>query len=359
MASLSRMRLLSVIAAIAAAAACGVAARAQSFQEYSFPNPYQAAQAFGRLPKGRTWGSTSAVAIDSKGHIWVAERCQKNSCTDSSLNSILEFDSSGKLLKSFGGGLLAVPHSIYFDSDGNIWVTDSGELRLAGAPVPDSSAAKETKGHVAIKFSPNGRILMTLGKPGVSGDGPDLFGEPNAVVEGANGDLFVADGHNARKGNARIVKLTKDGKFIKEWGGHGSAPGQFEVPHALALDSQGRLFVGDRANKRIQIFDQDGKFLDQWRQFGSPSAIFIDRNDVMYVSDSQSEYTDPSVDRYNPGFEHGVHIGSARNGMVTGFIPMPTSPNHGNAAEGIVADATGNIYIAETIIQGVWKYAKK
>jgi sugar lactone lactonase YvrE len=358
MARVSLMGLSRVAAAIAAAAICGGVACAQSFQAYSFPDPYRAAVAFGHLPKGRTWGSTSAIALDSKGHIWVGERCEKNSCSDSSLDSILKFDSSGKLLKSFGGGLLAVPHSIYFDKAGNIWVTDSGELRLPGAPAP-AAAAKETKGHVAIKFNLNGKVLMTLGMAGISGEGPDLFREPNAVVEGAHGDLFVADGHVPHKGAGRIVKFTKDGKFIKQWGGLGSAPGQFDVPHALALDSMGRLFVADRANKRIQIFDQDGKFLDEWRQFGSPSGIFIDRNDVMYVSDSQSESVDPKADRYNPGFEHGVHIGSARDGRVTGFSPMPLPPNGDNAAEGITADALGNIYIAETIVQGVWKYVRK
>jgi len=310
---LSWIRLLLVAAGIAGAAICGDRACAQSFQEYSYPNPYRAAEAFGHLPKGRMWGSTSAATLDSQGHVWVGERCGKNSCAGSDLDSILEFDSSGKLLKSFGGGLLAVPHSIYFDKAGNIWVTDSGELRSPGAPAPDpATAAAEIKGHVAIKFSPEGKILMTLGKPGVSAEGPDTFREPNAVVEGANGDLFVSDGHVPHKGSARIVKFTKDGKFIKQWGG-----------------------------------------------LGSPSGIFIDANDVMYVSDSQAEWTDPKADRYNPGFAHGVHVGSARDGRVTAFIPMPVPPNGDNAPEGIAADVMGNIYIAETIVKGVWKYTKK
>lgn len=356
-----RMSFMLLAAAIGALSLS--ANRSQSLadtQAASLPNPYRAAEAFGRLPEGRKWGSTSAIALDSQGHIWVGERCEKNSCADSTLDSILEFDASGKLLKSFGGGLLAVPHSIYFDKAGNIWVTDSGELRLPSAPAPTpATSARETKGHIAIKFSTDGRILMTLGKPGVIGDGPDTFHEPNAVVEGLHGDLFVADGHIPHKGPARIVKLTKDGKFIKQWGSLGSAPGQFDVPHALALDSRGRLFVADRANKRIQIFDQDGNFLEQWKQFGSPSGIFIDANDVMYVSDSQSESIDPKAERYNPGFEHGVHIGSAKDGRVTAFIPMPVPPNGDNAPEGIAADPLGNIYIAETIVQGVWKYEKK
>jgi sugar lactone lactonase YvrE len=325
----------------------------------SLPNPYRPAEAFGQLPEGRPWGSTSAVAIDSLGHVWVGERCGKNSCGDSSEDSILEFDPSGKLLKSFGGGLLVVPHALYFDKSGNIWVTDSSELRLSSSPAPAASESQENRGHVAIKFSPDGKILMMLGKPGVVGDSTDTFHEPNAVVEGNNGDLFVADGHIPHKGAARIVKFTKDGKFIKQWGSLGSAPGEFDVPHALALDSQGRLFVADRSNKRIQIFDQDGNFLAQWKQFGSPSGIFIDSHDVIYVSDSQSESSDPKADRYNPGFEHGVRVGSAKDGKVFANIPMQPPPKGDNAPEGITADPMGNIYIAETIVQGVWRYTRK
>jgi sugar lactone lactonase YvrE len=355
----SRLKLLALSAGIAAIALCGAGlARSIDSPAPSLPNPYRAAGAFGQLPAGRTWGASSAIAVDAQGHIWVGERCGKNSCTDSNLDCILEFDSSGKLLKSFGGGLFAVPHSIYFDKAGNLWVTDSGEVRGPGSPPPDP-AAHETKGHVAFKFSPDGKILMTLGKPGVSGEGPDTFGGPNAVVQAANGDLFIADGHDPHKGNARIVKLTKDGKFIKEWGGHGSGPGQFEVPHALALDSKGRLFVADRANQRIQIFDQDGNFVDAWKQFGAPSGIVIDRNDVIYVSDSQSETYDPKGPRYNPGFEHGVHVGSAKDGKVTAFIPIPATPSANNAPEGIAADAEGNVYTADTILLGVWKYEKQ
>ena len=142
------------------------------------------------------------------------------------------------------------------------------------------------KGHQVFKFSPDGKVLMTLGKAGVAGNGPDEFNAPSAVLVAPNGDIFVADGHG-RETNARIVKFSKDGKFIKTWGKKGSAPGEFDIPHALAIDSQGRLFVGDRQNNRIQIFDQDGKFLDQWTQFSRPSGIFIDKHDVIYVADSE------------------------------------------------------------------------
>ena len=154
------------------------------------------------------------------------------------------------------------------------------------------------------------------------------------------------------------MKFSKDGKYIKEWGKHGSGPGEFEVPHTLAFDSQGRLFVGDRANNRVQIFDQDGKFIADWKQFSRPSGVFIDKNDILYVADSES--TDKDGYGHNPGYKRGIRIGSAKTGVVTAFIPDP-SPGTGatSAAEGVAADAAGNVYGAEVGPRAVKKYVKK
>src|SRR5580698_5440176 len=215
----------------------------------NLPDPYQTVTGWFHLPEGRTMGSTSAVDVDSKGHIWVAERCGKNSCAGSTLDPILEFDASGKLLKSFGSGMFIFPHGICIDKDDNVWITDG--------------VGKDGKGHQAIKFSPDGKELMRLGKAGVAGTGPDEFNAPSAVLVAPNGDIFVADGHGGNT-NARIVKFDKDGKFIKSWGHKGSGPGDIDIPHTLAMDSQGRIFEGDRGNNRIQIFDQEGNFIAQW-----------------------------------------------------------------------------------------------
>jgi hypothetical protein len=311
---------------------------------FAQPNPYRTVENFFKLPDGRTWGSTSTVAVDSKGHIWIAERCGANSCGGKTMDPILEYDESGTLIKTFGGGLLAFPHGIWIDKQDNIWIADGQARDAAG------------KGHVVIKFSQEGKVLMTLGKPGVTGDGPDLFNSPNAVAIAPNGDIFVSDGHNRGTGNARVIKFTKDGKFIKQWGGHGSEPGQFEVPHVLAFDSQGRLFVGDRANNRIQIFDQDGKFIAEWKQFGRPSGMFIDSHDVLYVADSESIETRGYAGN-NPGFRRGIRIGSAKDGKVTAFIPDNT-PGTGptSGAEGIGADGKGTVYGAEVLQKGIKKY---
>src|SRR3954470_9234064 len=312
------------------------------------PNNYTTIKDYFKLPEGRTWGSTSAVDVDKDGtSIWVAERCGQNSCLDratgkmSDVPTVLKFDASGKLMKSFGAGMLIFPHGIHVDREGNVWLTDG--LGMDG------------KGHQVFKFSSDGKVLLALGKAGVAGAGNDEFNAPSAVVTTPNGDIFVADGHGGNT-NARIVKFSKDGKFIKTWGSKGTGPGEFDGPHAISMDSQGRLFVGDRNNNRIQIFDQDGKFIAQWPQFSRPSGVFIDKNDVIYVADSESE----SVSKNHDGWKRGIRVGSAKTGEVTAFIPDPVEKsNTTSAAEGVAADAAGNVYGAEVGQRRMMKYVKK
>jgi DNA-binding beta-propeller fold protein YncE len=210
----------------------------------NLPNPYRPIENWAQLPAGIQWGQVISVQPDAHGNLWVFHRSEP---------PILEFDASGKLLKSFGAGMFVQPHGLTIDRDGNLWTTDS--------------QAKDGKGQQVFKMSPDGKVLMTLGKAGVAGAGPDAFNGPSGVAIAANGDIFVADGHGGDT-NARVVKFSKDGKFIKEWGKKGTGPGEFDTPHSIAMDSKGRVFVADRGNSRIQIFDQDGKFIDQWKQFG-------------------------------------------------------------------------------------------
>ena len=294
-------------------------------------NPYREIAGWAKAPEGRPWGAMVSVDVDRDGNIWVLERCGANSCIGSKFGPVLKFDPSGKLLTSFGAGVFAFPHGIHVDKDGNVWATDA--------------AGQGGKGHIVVKFSPQGKVLLTLGKEGVAGNGPDTLNEPAAVVTAPNGDIFVADGHGVNS-NLRIAKFSKDGKFIKAWGKKGTGPGEFMGLHAIAIDSKGRIFVGDRPNNRIQIFDQEGKVLDEWRQFGRPSGIFIDKNDMMYVADPQSNV------KLNKGFKRGIYIGSARDGKVTAFIPSDqpkTDDEDTFGMEGAAADAKGNVYGAETL----------
>src|SRR5712691_9691457 len=298
----------------------------------SAPNPYRTFTGWLQLPPGRVFGSTGGVAIDKAGHIWVAERCGgagfAADCGNSKLDPIFEFDSNGKLLHNFGGGVLVFPHGISVSADGNVWVTDG--------------RSKDGRGHQVFKFSPEGKLLMTLGAPG-GGEGPNGFIQPNAVAFAPNGDIFVAAGHGEPASN-RIVQFSKDGKYIKEWGKKGSAPGEFDIPHCLAFDSKGRLLVGDRNNNRIQVFDQDGRFIEQFTQFSRPSGIAVDKDDVIYVADSESE----SVSKNHFGWKRGIRVGKASDGSITALIPDPAEKaTRSSAAEGVTADAMGNIFGAE------------
>ena len=320
----------------------------------SAPNPYRTIEGWAKLPEGRTWGSTSAVDIDRDGtSIWVAERCGTNSCQGSTLPPVLAFDANGKLMRAFGAGRILSPHGISVDHEGNVWVTDCTCTRIAAGVPVDSSAPPQ--GHQLFKFSPEGKLLMTLGKPG-GGRDAQYFWQPNDVLVAPNGDIFVAEGHSSAPGStARVFKFKRDGTLITTWGTFGSGPDNFNQPHALAMDSRGRLFVGDRGNDRIVIFDQDGNRLDTWYQFSRPSGIHIDANDRIYVADSESGSVAPARKEW----KRGIRIGSATDGTVTAFIPDPAeNPPSTSAAEGVAADARGNIYGAEVGPKALKRYER-
>jgi NHL repeat len=362
----SARRSNSVLATTAFILAAGFASSAHGQASYpppnDLPNPYRMVRNWAQLPDGRKWGSTSGVAISPEGNIWTYERCGGNSCLNSTLPPILEFEPSGKFLRSFGAEVFIYPHGIFVDKNGNVWVTDG-----VGGGATSDDVGKHGKGHEVFKFSPGGKILMTLGKAGVPGDGSDTFNRPSAIAIAPNGDIFVADGHNSpptSQVNARIIKFSKNGKFIKTWGKLGTGPGEFNAPHALAFDSKGRLFVGDRSNNRIQVFDENGKYLFEWKQFGRPSGIFIDKDDMMYVADSESTDQQNPGDMvagygYNPGCQRGIRIGSVRDGKVTAFIPDTDPKGSSSAAEGVAVDPEGNVYGAEVGPRDLRKYVKR
>ena len=243
-------------------------------------NPFREDANWAKLPAGAKWAGVISVDPASNGDIWVFHRSDP---------PILRFDPSGKVVKSFGQGLIVQAHGMTIDRDGNVWVTDA--------------QIKDGKGNQVLKFSPDGKLLMALGKAGVAGAGTDVFSGPCDVAIAQNGDIFVAD----------------------------------------------------RSNSRVQIFDQDGKFLEQWKQFGRPSGIYIDRNDNMAVADSQSNA------KQNPGYTRGIRVGSAKDGKVTALIPFvePDPEKNNNAGvEGVAIDARGNVYGAEVSTEALKKYVK-
>jgi sugar lactone lactonase YvrE len=296
------------------------------------PNPYREDANWGKLPAGAKWGGVISVDPAPNGDVWVFHRSDP---------PLLRFDATGKVVKSFGEGLFVQAHGMTVDRDGNVWVTDA--------------QIKDGKGNQVFKFSPDGKLLMALGKAGIAGAGNDVFSGPADVAIAQNGDIFVADGHMADTPVNRIMRFSKDGKFITAWGKRGKGPGEFDTPHSIAIDSRGRIFVADRSNGRLQIFNAEGRFIEQWKQFGRPSGVFIDRNDNMYVADSQSNSTQ------NPGFTRGIRVGSARDGKVTALIPFiePDPEKNNNAGvEGVTADARGNVFAGEVSTEMLKKYMK-
>lgn len=340
------------------------------------PNPYRTEEGWAKMPEGRAWGATSAVDIDPDGvSVWVAERCGANSCWNfsttesapSPLDVVLKFDAAGRLVRSFGRGMFVFPHGIHVDGQGNVWVTDGQDnlprrIRGAAADAPLSPMPATVVGHQVYKFSPDGRLLLTLGKPGGNRPNepqdPASFYQPNDVITNTAGDIFVAEGHGGA--NARIVKFDRTGKFLKAWGSRGSGPGQMDQPHALAFDSRGRLVVADRSNNRLQIFDQDGTLLEHgYEQFSRLSGIWIGPGDVLYGTDSESGSVAPD----RKAWTRGIRIGRLAEGpqaKVTAFIPDPAeNPPSTSAAEGIAVDREGRIYGAEVGPRALKRYIRR
>jgi DNA-binding beta-propeller fold protein YncE len=270
------------------------------------------------LPAGGVWGVISAVGVDAKDNVFVFKRADPGQKTGPLNSKIMVFDSHGKLLRSWGDNFVVSAHGLRLDNDGFVWITDK-------------------TGDQVFKFSANGKLLMTLGKKGVAGDmnSTDALNGPSDVVVAKNGDIFVSDGESS---NARVVKFSKDGTFIKFWGTKGSGPGQLEDPHSIALDSAGRVYVANRLNKRIEVFDSDGNYLNQLTQFGAPACIYISKDDMLYVAAGAPQ--------------NWVMIGT-RDGKVVAKISGLTGPHW------VTVDSTGAVYVAEVPGMSLKKFVKK
>jgi DNA-binding beta-propeller fold protein YncE len=306
---------------------------------------------------GRTGDGASGVGVRRhrrREHLG-SHPLRRNDCLGpdnriKNIDTIYKFSAAGSVVRSFGAGMFIWPHGLTVDREGNVWVTDA----VGAQGVATAAKAGVRAGHQVVKFSPDGKALMRLGEPGVAGSDDRHFNAPSAVAIGANGDIFVADGHDVN-GNNRVVKDSKDGTFIKAWGKTGYAPGEFRSLHAIAIDARGRVFVADRANNRIQLFDQKGTFLQIWTQFGTPSGIFFDDQDQIYVADSESDLVN------NPGWEQGIRIGDARTGWVKYFIlDQGGNPNSqtGSGPEFVTVDRHGNVFGGEPRPRVLRKYVK-
>ena len=319
------------------------------------PNPAPVVtRNWGTLPAGRTWGTSAGIEIDPiDGNVWAYERFGAGTagggpvdCENNPVDPVFKFDrKTGAVLANIGKGVMVTPHGIHVDKQGNVWIAD-----FAGNKAGD-------RGHQVHKFSPKGEKLLSLGIAGKPGSADGQFNQPNDVVVGPDGSIYVSDGHDAqgfttpqqvaegikRGATSRIQKFSPDGKFIKSWGGIGVKHGEFRTPHALMFDARGRLWVADRGNHRLEIFDADGKYLESRYMFGRISGFTI-RNNMLYAIDSESGPFN------HVNWRNGVRIGPVDEDRVTAFVPPFEREDRvyqGVAGEGIAVDADGVIFAAE------------
>lgn len=299
---------ISVVAAVVIA--FSVVATDRTLPVRAAESHYQVVENWAHFPPGVTkWGAATGVDVDAHDNVYVLHR--------NDAMPIMVFDSHGKFLRAWGQGMFKTTHFLRVDR-GNVWITDRGDMQ-------------------AFKFSSAGKLLMTLGKKGVTGDNnsQDTFNGMADVAVAKSGDIFIADGEGP---NARVVKFSKDGKFIKWWGGKGTNPGQFNVPHSISVDSKDRFYVADRSNNRIQIFDQSGKFLEQWVNFGTPWGLFI-KNDLIYVVDGTSN--------------NCLLIASIKDGKILEKVEGLSNPT------AVAVDSKGAIYIGEVNGTNVRKLVRR
>ena len=262
---------------------------------------YAVHRKWAKLPAGQSFGFLSDLMVDAVGHVHVAQR--------GTGRPVLVFDRDGKLVGSWGAGVLAEPHYINPARDGAILVADRDA-------------------HQVLRFDGKGQLLLALGQrhwPSLAAP----FNHPTAAAEAADGEIYVADGY----GNSHVHRFAAEGTLQASWGGPGSGPGEFTTPHAIAIDSRGRVLVGDRENNRVQIFDRTGTFLTAWTDFYHPMQIWIDGRDLVFVTDQ--------VPRISLLTLEGELVGRCRGAI--------------NGAHGLCGDADGNLYLAELPPQEITK----
>lgn len=275
-----------------------------------FPD-YQPVPGWAKLPDDIKFGPVSAVATDADYRVYVFHRGK---------TPVVVFDRDGKYLRSWGDGHFTTPHGLRIDPAGNVWTTDMSS-------------------HQVLKFDAEGKLLLTLGKKGEKGDSPDRFNRPTDVAVTPSGEFYISDGY----GNSRVIKFSKEGKFLKQWGKRGTGEGEFNLPHAICLDAKGRVYVGDRENKRIQVFDAEGKFLAQWKESGSPYGLFLFK-DRMFVADAVNNWVQV-LDMEGKPLGRWGQTGSA--------------PGQFKSSHMLCVDSKGAVYVAEVDNNRVQKFVAR
>jgi DNA-binding beta-propeller fold protein YncE len=294
---------------------------------------YRVDPAWPERPKDMPWGAMSGVAIDKAGRIWMLTRANP---------PVQVYDAAGKFVRSWGTEAIKTGHGFRLDGDDNVWVTDVVK-------------------HVVMQFTPEGKLLKTLGTLGVLGEDRTHLNMPTDMVVTPTGEVFVADGY----GNNRIVHFDRDGRFVKAWGKLGTGPGEFSIPHSIVRDSKGRLYVADRNNVRIQVFDENGKFLDQWPNLLVPWGLCMGHNDEIWVCGSspmpwigdQAYLSCPPKDQLVMRFSPSGKL------LALWTIPKGTDgqekPGEVNWLHDMAVDAHGNLFLGDINGKRIQKFVRQ
>jgi streptogramin lyase len=285
-----------------------------------------------KKPADFQWGHVPGIAVDQKDHVYVFTRSEP---------PVQVYDAAGKLLRTWGKGI-KMAHHIKIDHEGNVWIADIGN-------------------HVVEKYTPDGKLLQTIGTKGKAGRDKTHLNMPTDMAISKNGDVFVSDGY----GNFRIVHFDKNGNYVNAWGEMGSKPGQFSIPHAIALDAKGRLYVADRNNVRIQVFDQKGKLLDVWNNLIVPWGFWVTAQDEIWVCGSS-----PMQWRKDDGAlgcppRDQIFMKFNTQGRLLEFFSLPKGldglerPGEVNWVHAIATDSQGNIYVGDIIGRRAQKFTLK
>jgi hypothetical protein len=283
-------------------------------------------------PDDMSWGHVPGIAVDASDNVYVFTRAK---------NPVQVYDKNGKFLRAWGKDI-GMSHHIKIDSEGNVWLSDVGH-------------------HVVQKYTPDGKLLMTLGTKGDAGRDSTHFYMPTDMAIAKNGDIYVADGY----GNARIVHFDKKGKFINEWGQLGHSPGQFSIPHAIAIDSQDRLYVADRNNVRVQVFDAKGKFLQEWRNLIVPWGFHMTKNDELWVCGSSPTQWRKEDSNLGVPPRDQVFMKFDTSGKLLQLFTLPKGfdglerPGEVNWVHCIALDSAGNMYLGDIIGRRAQKFVMK
>jgi len=266
------------------------------------------------------WRYITGVAVDMQDRVWVLNEIKPQ---------VQVYAADGKFLDSWGSDEFSHPHSLRLDREGNLWITDYGA-------------------HFVRKFSPKGKVLLTLGTLNKAGCDQTHFGRPTDCVIALNGDVFVTDGYT----NNPVVHFDASGRFVKSWGTLGVEAGQLSQPHHIAMDSQGRLYVAERNNCRIQIFDQSGKSLAQWRNLINPWCLWITPQDEILVSGSSPARWTQRGNLGNPPHDAMVmKFNTDGRALELWTFPLckpgTMEPGELDWIHAMAADSKGNLYLGD------------